>query len=806
MDKSIEKKWQQRWQDSGLYKFDNDNIANKYYVLEMFSYPSGANLHIGHWYNFGLSDSFARFKKMCGYNVFQPMGFDAFGLPAENYAIKTGIHPSDSTYKNIAKMREQLKQMGAMFNWEAELVTCTPEYYKWTQWLFIQLFNKGLAYRKKAPVNWCTDCNTVLANEQVIDGKCDRCGHEVIKKELTQWFFKITEYAEELLNDLDNLDWPEKTKSMQRNWIGKSQGGEIEFTALTGQSLKVFTTRADTLFGVSYIILAPEHPLVEQLTTADRKQAVDDYKNQIANLSEIDRLSTARPKSGVFIGSYAINPINNAKVPIWIGDYVLYSYGTGCVMGVPAHDERDFVFANKYNLPITRVISGDGNIDDSLPFVEYGKLVNSGEFNSLGSQAAMTKILNKLASTNKGGTKTNYRLRDWLISRQRYWGAPIPIIYCDKCGEVAEKEENLPVQLPYNVNFTPDGTSPLNKCDEFVNTICPKCGGKARREVDTMDTFVCSSWYFLRYCDNLNSKQAFDKNKIKLMMPVDKYVGGVEHACMHLLYARFFTKSLRDMGYLDIGEPFKSLVHQGSILGADGEKMSKSKGNTISPDDYIDEYGSDVFRCYMGFGFKYIDGGPWSDDGIKAVAKWLDRVERIVSKVTNSDGTVSAYDDELRYILNSTIGSVRADYEEFSFNTAIARMMELSNALSKYEVDTQISNPKLYKECCIALIKMLAPLAPHICEQLWENIGQPYSIFNAKFPTVDLSALVKQQVELALQVNAKIKGKLIVPTNYSEEQIKQAALNSDVIAPLIKGLQVVKVIVVADRLVNIIVK
>lgn len=804
--KIIEKKWQKRWEESQLYKFDNKDIGKKYYVLEMFSYPSGAKLHIGHWYNFGMSDSFARYKKMRGYNVFQPMGFDAFGLPAENYAIKTGIHPYDSTLKNIYIMKEQLKAMGAMFNWESEVVTCEPDYYKWTQWLFIQLFNKGLAYRKKAPVNWCTDCNTVLANEQVVDGLCERCGHEVIKKELTQWFFKITDYAEELLTDLDTLDWPEKTKLMQRNWIGKSEGGEIEFTATSGEKLRVFTTRADTLFGVSYIVLAPEHPLVNILTTIDQRPEVEKYKAEVANASDIDRLSSNRPKSGVFIGSYAINPINNQKVPIWTADYVLYTYGTGCVMGVPAHDERDYQFALKYNLPITRVISGVDGVDDSLPFVEYGKLTNSGEFNNQISDKAITNILNKLALSDKGGAKVNYRLRDWLISRQRYWGAPIPIVYCDKCGAVAVSEDRLPVELPYNVNFTPDGTSPLSKCEEFVNTTCPKCKRKARREVDTMDTFMCSSWYFLRYCDNLNTKQAFNKEIINSMLPVDKYIGGSEHACMHLLYARFFTKALRDLGYLSFGEPFKSLVHQGTILGPDGEKMSKSKNNVISPDGYIDEYGSDVLRCYIGFGFKYIDGGAWSDDGIKAVAKWLERVERVVAKATNDAGTPHKSDTELKYVLNNSIECVIADYEVFSFNTAIARMMELTNALSKYEIETGISNAKLYRDCCIDLLKMLAPLAPHICEQMWEDLGLGYSIFNSKFPEVDKSALIKQEVELALQVNAKIKGKLTVPTSFTDEQIIEAAHNSEVISSAIKGFEVVKIVVVPNRLVNFIIK
>ena len=507
----IEKKWRKKWEETNLYKFDKNNIKDKKYVLEMFSYPSAAKLHIGHWYNFGLSDSYARFLRMQGYNVYQPMGFDAFGLPAENYAIKTGIHPKDSTLKNISIMEEQLRNMGAMFDWDSEVKTCMPDYYKWTQWIFVQLFKHGLAYRKEAPVNWCPSCNTVLANEQVQEGCCERCGTEVIRKNLTQWFFKITDYAEELLRDLDKLDWPEKTKLMQKNWIGKSTGGEIEFEIDGhGKSFRAFTTRADTLFGVSYVVLAPEHPLVKEITTAEQKAAVEKYVDNVAKTNEIERLSTTKEKSGVFTGAYAINPINNKKVPIWIADYVIYSYGTGAVMGVPAHDERDFEFAHKFGLPITRVIKGKNGNDD-LPFVEYGILVNSGEFDGMTTEEAKVKIIEKLAESGKGELKTNYRLRDWLVSRQRYWGAPIPVVHCPHCGAVAVPEDQLPVELPYDVNFTPDGTSPLAKHEGFMHTKCPKCGADALRDPDTLDTFVCSSWYFLRYPDSKNDKEAFNR-------------------------------------------------------------------------------------------------------------------------------------------------------------------------------------------------------------------------------------------------------------------------------------------------------
>ena len=531
--KSIESKWQQKWEKDKLYSFNKKNIDKKFYCLEMFSYPSASKLHLGHWYNYGLTDSFARYKKMKGYEVFEPMGFDAFGLPAENYAIKTGVHPEESTLANIATMEKQLKAMGAMFDWNAEIKTCMPDYYKWTQWLFLKLYEKGLAYRKEAPVNWCPSCNTVLANEQVEGGKCERCGTQVVKRDLTQWFFKITDYAEELLDKLDELDWPEKTKLMQKNWIGKSNGGEILFRTEQGDTFKVFTTRADTLFGVSFVALAPEHPLVKKLVTENRREEVENYIDETAKHDEIERLSTAREKTGVFIGAYAINPINDKKVPIYAADYVLYSYGTGAVMGVPAHDARDYAFAQKYDLPINQVIRRPGG-QTELPYCEDGMLVNSLEYDGLSSEEARKAILGRLASEEKGQHKINYRLRDWLVSRQRYWGAPIPMVYCEKCGVVPVPYKDLPVELPKNVEFRPDGKSPLAKCESFMNTTCPVCGGKARRDPDTLDTFVCSSWYYLRYPDSKNQNAPFDPEIVNKMLPVDKYVGGPEHACMHL--------------------------------------------------------------------------------------------------------------------------------------------------------------------------------------------------------------------------------------------------------------------------------
>ncbi len=798
----IEKKWQKIWDESGINNFDG-NTDKKYYCLEMFSYPSGANLHLGHWYNYGLTDSFARYKKMKGYSVFQPMGFDAFGLPAENYAIKTGIHPCDSTVKNIATMEGQLKRIGAMFDWTQEIKTCTPDYYKWTQWLFLKLYENGLAYRKEAPVNWCPECNTVLANEQVIGGVCERCGHTVVKKNLTQWFFKITKYAEELLNCLDGLDWPEKTKLMQKNWIGKSKGVEVAFKTEGGDDFTVFTTRVDTIFGVSYVVLAPEHPLTKKITTEEQRAAVEAYVYEASKANEIDRLSSDREKTGVWTGAYAINPANGKKVPIWIADYVLYSYGTGAVMGVPAHDERDFAFAEKYGHPVNQVITNKEN-NVTLPYTEDGYLVNSGEFDGKFGDEARKAIVEKL---DEAQFKVNYRLRDWLVSRQRYWGAPIPIVHCPHCGEVAVPYDQLPVELPYDVEFKPDGKSPLAKHDGFMHTKCPKCGGDATRDPDTLDTFVCSSWYYLRYADANNKDMAFDPAIINKMLPVDKYVGGAEHACMHLLYARFFTKALRDMGYLTFDEPFKSLVHQGVILGPDGNKMSKSRGNIVSPDPYVKQYGSDVFRLYLLFGFNYTEGGPWNDDGIKSISKFLDRVERLYEKskaMPDADKDLYGTNEkELDFVLHSTVKSVDRDMDNFSFNTAVARMMELVNAMTKYEALKE-KNGKLFKEAVKTLIKLLAPCAPHFAEELWEGLGNNTSIFKAEYPTFDPQKLVKDEIEYAVQINSKLKTRITLSKSLSKEQIEEIVLKDENVVTALNGATVKKVIVIPGRLVNII--
>ncbi len=812
----IDEKWQKYWEENETYKFNPDSSAKKLYTLEMFSYPSGAQLHAGHWFNYGPTDSWARLKRMQGYNVFQPMGFDAFGLPAENYAIKTGIHPQDSTLKNIETMEKQLKSMGAMFNWENEVVTCLPDYYKWTQWLFLKLYEKGLAYRKKAPVNWCPSCNTVLANEQVVDGVCERCSTEVKKKDLTQWFFKITDYADELLDKLDGLDWPEKTKSMQKHWIGRSYGAQVTFKVKDSDlQFDVFTTRADTLNGVTYVVLAPENKLVDKLTLPEYKEAVQIYQEASAKQTDIERQSSSKEKSGVFTGSYAINPINGKVVPIWIADYVLATYGTGCVMAVPAHDERDFAFAAKFNLPIERVITNKDNTDPELPYCEYGVLVNSGKFDGLTTEEGKKKIIEELEKDTLGEMKVNFRLRDWLVSRQRYWGAPIPIVYCDDCGIVPVPEKDLPVELPYDVEFTPDGKSPLGKSEDFVNTICPHCGKPAKREADTLDTFVCSSWYYLRYADNKNEAAPFDPEKINKILPVDKYVGGPEHACMHLLYARFITKALRDMDYLNFDEPFLSLTHQGLILGPDGLKMSKSKGNTISPDDYIKEYGADVFRMYLMFGFGYTEGGAWNDDGIKSVGKFVDRIERTLDTArevistchedSSIKATIDAQEKELNFWRHTAIKGVSEDGDKMQFNTAIARLMEFTNALHKY-LQEPVKNSVVLTETVVDFLKLLAPFAPHFTEEQWNLLGNTSTIFNEKWPEFNPSALVKDEVEIAIQINGKIKEKINVPSNLDEEGIKSASLDNETIKGNIADKTVVKVIVIKGRLVNIVVK
>ncbi len=801
--KAIEKKWQKRWAELGVNKFKGE--GEKKYVLEMLPYPSGAQLHMGHWYNYGVTDSYARFLRMNGYDIFQPMGFDAFGLPAENYAIKTGIHPKDSTDKNISTMERQLADMGVMFDFDHEIFTCRPDYYKWTQWLFLQLYKNGLCYQKKAPVNWCPSCQTVIANEQVVDGKCERCKTEVVHKEMTQWFFKITDYAERLLDGLDKLDWPEKTKTMQRNWIGKSVGGEAVFDLEKPigdvKSITVFTTRADTLFGVTYVVLAPEHPFVKVITTPEQKAAVEEYVAQAAKRTDIERTSATKDKTGVFTGSYCINPLNGVKVPVLVADYCLATYGTGAVMGVAAHDTRDYDFAVKNNMPIVRVVKGD---TDELPYTDYGVLTGSGKFDGMNSKDAIPAILDELERIGHGGKKVNYRMRDWSVSRQRYWGAPIPIIYCEHCGAVPVPEKDLPVELPYNVNFTPDGKSPLSTCAEFINTTCPICGKPAKRESDTLDTFVCSSWYYLRYPDAHNDGAPFDSDKINKMLPVDCYVGGAEHACSHLLYSRFITKVLHDLGYVNFDEPFKRLIHQGVILGPDGMRMSKSRGNVISPDPLIEEYGSDALRLYLMFGFDYIEGGPWSDSGIPSCARFMDRIERLVAEVKDEreDGSAGSLDYELNYCIKR----VNEDIPQFSFNTAVARCMELVNAMYKYRSEKDYK-PAYLKYAVKTLIKLLAPLAPHFCEEMFESMGGNKSgtIFDEQYPKCDESKLVKTTTEYAVQINSKIKCKIVLPQGLNATAVQDAAMKNAEIKQLLAGATPKKIIVIPERLINFVV-
>ena len=807
--KNTDKKWQIKWKEEGLNRYNPNGSGKKFYTLEMFSYPSGARLHLGHWFNFAPADTFARFKKMQGYNVLHPMGFDAFGLPAENYAIKTGIHPETSTMNNIETMKKQLDEMGGYYDWDYSVETCMPNYYKWTQWLFVKLYESGYAYKKEAPVNWCDSCKTVLANEQVVDGRCERCGTAVEKKKLAQWFFKITDYAEQLLQDLNKIDWPESTKKMQINWIGKSEGSEVTFKG-DGFEFNVFTTRIDTINGVTYVVIAPESDIVKKITTQEQKEEVENYIKETSKLNEIDRLSTERPKTGVFTGAYVTNPVNEEKVPVWIADYVLEEYGTGAVMAVPAHDERDYAFAKKYNLPIKRVIDAKDGSNAELPYTEYGVLVNSGKYDGLSSEDAKNKITGDLSQKGEGKITINYRLKEWLISRQRYWGAPIPIVYCEKCGTVAVPEKDLPVLLPKNVEFRPDGESPLKKCKEFMECTCPKCGGKATREADTLDTFVCSSWYYLRYPDAKNSEKPFDTELINKMLPVDAYIGGKEHATMHLIYARFITKVLKDLGYLNFDEPFSKLIHQGLILGPDGNKMSKSKGNTVSPDEYVDKYGADTFRMYLMFGFEFMQGGPWDEKGIDAIVRYFTRIEKLVENVlefkNEKDGTIAESEKELLRIKNQTIKSMGEDINRFQFNTAIARSMELLNAINDYLRENANANKKMVYDTVLTYIKLLAPLAPHFSEEQWEKLGFTDSIHKESWPEINQEEMNGGTKEIPIQVNGKLKATVKVPADAKPDEILNIIKESTQVNELKQKYEVIKEIYVPGRIYNLVVK
>ena len=816
----IEKKWQEKWQKDDVYKTEIDRTQPEYYVLEMFPYPSG-NLHMGHVRNYSIGDVIARFKKMQGCNVLHPMGFDAFGMPAENAAIKHGVKPADWTYSNIENMKRQQMSMGLSYDWSRETVTCRPEYYRWTQWLFELFYKKGLAYKKEASVNWCDTCGTVLANEQVIDGKCWRCDSEVHKKDLSQWFLKITDYADELLADLDKLKgWPERVKTMQENWIGRSEGLEfdIDVPAL-GEKIAVYTTRADTAYGVTFVALAAEHPLMEKILKDNPKAAeLRAFADKVKAQSELERTSGESEKEGMFTGLYAVNPFNGRKVELWITNYVLAEYGTGAVMGVPSEDQRDWMFAKKYDLPIIVTLRPK---DRELKLEEMteaytakdGILVNSAEFDGMEMHEALAAIVEKAVKEGFGRRKVNYRLRDWLISRQRYWGAPIPVIYCDKCGEQLVPEEELPVKLPEDVNFEQGAVSPLAQSESFVHCTCPKCGGPARRETDTMDTFICSSWYYMRYTDPHNTHKPFAADKVNYWAPVDQYIGGIEHAILHLLYSRFFTKVLRDEKLLDFDEPFQNLLTQGMVI-KDGAKMSKSKGNVVSPEEIIQKYGADTARLFILFAAPVERDLEWSDQGVEGAFRFLNRVWRIVAHFQDAikeglddydHSTLTTEEKSLRRTLHQTIKKVTEDVgERFMFNTAISAVMELVNAF--YGFQDKTVHPGLVRELSFTLVKMLAPFAPHITEELWSCMEGKGSVHDARWPKFDRAAIVEDEVEIVLQINGKVRDKLTVPADIELQEMEKLALAQPKVVELTAGKTVVKVICVPKKLVNIVVK
>ena len=813
----IEKKWQTKWEKDDVFKVTEDPDKEKYYVLEMFPYPSG-KLHMGHVRNYSIGDVLARFKKMKGFNVLHPMGWDSFGLPAENAAIKHGVEPSKWTWENIGEMREQLKELGLSYDWDREVATCHPDYYKWMQWIFIQFYKKGLAYKKENPVNWCPSCQTVLANEQVVDGKCERCKTLVGKKDLSQWYFKITDYAERLLDNLEELPgWPNKVKLMQKNWIGKSIGAEVTFE-IDGfdKGLDVFTTRPDTLYGVTYMVMAPEHPYLKELVAgSEYEEPVNAYVDKVQHMSDIERTSTTNEKTGQFTGRYAINPLTGKKVPIFISDYVLMDYGTGAIMAVPAHDQRDFDFAKKFDLEIIPVVDSDDPevdvYDLKAAFAAEGTMINSEMFNGMNNKEAIEKIIDYLEEKKIGKKSINYKLRDWLISRQRYWGTPIPMIHCDDCGWVPEKEENLPVLLPADVQFTGKGESPLATSKTFVNTTCPVCGKPAKRELDTMDTFLDSSWYFLRYCDPKNTEAPFGKDKADYWMNVDQYIGGVEHAILHLMYARFFQMALYDLGLVSTEEPFKNLLTQGMVI-KDGAKMSKSLGNVVSPKEIIEKYGADTARLFILFAAPPERELDWSDKGVEGSFRFINRVYRMVydfsqnfSEVPDSYEVKGDADKSMAYWLNYAIKKVSDDIgERFNFNTAISTIMELVNEMYRYKEGA--INPGLYGAAIKDLIIMLAPFVPHVTEEMWEHLGYEGSVHDQNWPEYDEKALVKDTVEIVVQVNGKIKEKLDIAGGLSKEEMEKTVMENEKVKGLIEGKNVVKVIAVPGKLINIVVK
>ncbi len=808
---AVEKKWQQQWEESGIYHFHPQPERPKYYALTMLPYPSG-NLHMGHWYAYSPSDTNARFMRMRGHDVFFPLGFDAFGLPAENAAIKRGINPKHWTYSNIDYMRNQLRAMGMMVDWNQQMVSCDPEYYRWNQWFFIQFYKKGLAYRTFAPVDWCPSCNTTLAREQVKgdDRRCERCGTPVIKKDLDQWLFRITNYADQLL-DFSKVEWPERIATMQRNWIGKSEGAHVTFTTEVGDELQVFTTRPDTLWGATFMVLAPEHPLVDKLTTDNQRIDVEGYKLAASRQTEIERLSTDKEKTGVWTGAYAINPVNNERIPIWIADYVLMGYGTGAIMAVPAHDQRDFEFARKYNLTITVVVQPEGETFDGSTMAESwpgdGAIVNSGPLDGIpagkGDGQSVKAAIAWLEQHDKGKAAVNYRLRDWLISRQRYWGTPIPMVYCQQCGAQPVPEEQLPVLLPEDVDFMPTGQSPLKLHPTWRFTTCPQCNGPAERDTDTMDTFVDSSWYQYRYLSPHFETAPFDPEIGKRWLPVDQYTGGAEHAVMHLLYTRFWTKVMHDLGLIDFDEPMLRLFNQGIILGEDNEKMSKSRGNVVDPDDLVSRYGADAVRTFLMFIGPWDQGGPWNSRGLEGTVRFINRCWHIVTE--ESKGGSGGDPMALRRVTHRTIKKVGDDLQRFSFNTSIAALMEFVNELYRLR-ETAVYNSDAWHEATRSLILLLAPLAPHLSEELWARTGGEGSVHLQAWPEYEQALTIAEELELAVQVNGKLRDRITVAVDMPEAQIKETALGNEKVQASLDGKTIVKVVVVAGKLVNIVVK
>lgn len=806
--KEIEPKWQQKWLESKIYEAEENSAKPKKYILEYFPYPSGAAMHVGHVRNYTIGDAISRHARMRGYNVMHPMGWDAFGLPAENYAIKTGISPQKAVAENASRFKQQLTQMGFGYDWSREINSTDPSYYKWTQWFFLLLFKRGLAYQKESLQWWCPVDKTVLANEQVENGRCWRCGSEVEKKALRQWFFKITDYADRLAKDLDDVNWSHALKTMQRNWIGRSKGAEVDF-AIDGhdQKIKIFTTRLDTIYGATFMVLAPEHPLVKEITTDGQRDEVQNYIKVTQAKSEVERQETDREKSGVFTGGYVTNPANNERIPVWIADYVLYGYGTGAIMAVPAHDERDWEFAQKFNLPIVYVYDQEG-ADATAQYHGEGIIKNSAKYDGLRTEDAREKIVADLQAKGMAKERIHYKIRDWLISRQRYWGAPIPIIHCEKDGAVAVPDDQLPVVLPEMESYEPsgDGRSPLARVPEFVNTTCPTCGGPAQRETDTMDGFACSSWYFLRFADPHNSEQAFDPEKAKYWLPVDDYIGGAEHAVMHLLYARMWTKVMQDAGIIDFGEPFKTLRNQGMILAPDGNKMSKSKGNTIEPDGLIEQgYGADAIRIMELFIGPWNQAANWSVEGMGGAFRFLQRIWTLAQEYqTQSVSSQAANDTELRRVMHRAIYRVSKDLEDMGFNTAIAALMETVNELYRIKVTQPIAG-ETWKWAIETLLQLLGPFAPHMTEELWEQLGHQDSIHTSKWPVHDAQYLMSDTTTIVVQVNGKVRAQLEVAAHAAEDDITEAAKTHEKVVPYLEGKEVKKTIYVPKKLVSFVV-